>query len=74
MKPICYNPDGTEVPLTSGQRRRNERARIHQINKEKGYRGQYVPCYECGGNMSWCSCCEMYTRTCCVDYGTCMCS
>jgi len=31
-------------------------------------------CPDCGGQMLWCSCCEVYTQTCCVDYGTCMCS
>lgn len=28
----------------------------------------------CGGQEVWCNCCEMFTQTCCVDYGTCMCS
>lgn len=31
-------------------------------------------CPNCGGTMSWCSCCQMWTRTCCVEYGTCQCS
>ena len=34
-----------------------------------------VQCDLCSdGEMSWCSCCEVYTSTCCCDYGTCMCS
>jgi len=39
---------------------------------------QFVPeietCYHCGGAAPWCSVCNVYTSTCCVDYGTCMCS
>ena len=31
-------------------------------------------CILCGGQMVWCSCCRMYSSTCCEDYGTCMCS
>lgn len=28
----------------------------------------------CGGVMDWCSCCNMWSNSCCIDYGTCMCS
>jgi hypothetical protein len=31
-------------------------------------------CSMCGGQMSWCSCCEVWSSTCCCDYGTCQCS
>jgi hypothetical protein len=31
-------------------------------------------CSWCGGEKRWCSCCDMWTRTCCEEYGTCMCS
>lgn len=31
-------------------------------------------CNNCGENMSWCNTCQMFTQTCCVDYGTCQCS
>jgi hypothetical protein len=34
----------------------------------------YVTCPDCGGTMTWCTCCEMYSQNCCVDYGTCQCS
>ena len=30
-------------------------------------------CDQCGGHMKWCDSCGMYTRTCCEDYGDCMC-
>ncbi len=33
---------------------------------------QYCP--DCGGNMTWCTLCEVYTKTCCVEYGTCLCN
>ena len=31
-------------------------------------------CPDCGGQMSWCSCCQVWSKSCCVDYGTCQCS
>lgn len=31
-------------------------------------------CDSCGGQMHWCSCCEVYSQNCCIPYGTCMCS
>ena len=31
-------------------------------------------CPKCGGTMTWCSCCKMWSRTCCETYGTCQCS
>ncbi len=34
----------------------------------------YKPCIKCGGYMTWCSGCEMWSETCCEEYGTCMCS
>lgn len=30
-------------------------------------------CPDCGGQMSWCSCCQMFSQHCCVDWGTCLC-
>lgn len=46
--------------------------------KEKYYEEEYkepVPCdFGCGGLMTWCSICNCWSHTCCVDYGTCMCS
>lgn len=38
------------------------------------YQGDYMACDDCDGEMMWCTCCEVYTKTCCVDYGTCYCS
>lgn len=31
-------------------------------------------CPHCGGQMTWCSHCMVWSRTCCIDYGTCQCS
>lgn len=31
-------------------------------------------CHECGNAMTWCSTCDMWSRHCCVDYGTCQCN
>jgi hypothetical protein len=42
------------------------------------YDGEYIPryrtCSECGGTETWCSSCECYSKTCCQDWGSCMCS
>ena len=38
------------------------------------YVDSWQECPDCGGRMEWCSCCRVYTQTCCVDYGTCLCS
>ena len=31
-------------------------------------------CPDCGGQRSWCSGCQVWSQTCCVEYGTCQCS
>lgn len=31
-------------------------------------------CPDCGGEMTWCESCRMWTQLCCEEYGTCMCS
>ena len=31
-------------------------------------------CESCGGYMSWCRTCQVWTRNCCVEWGTCQCS
>ena len=31
-------------------------------------------CSWCGGQKRWCDICEMWSRSCCEEYGTCMCS
>lgn len=46
---------------------RNKRHRANVLDRGK-------ECPYCGGRMSWCSCCEVWSRTCCEEYGTCQCS
>ena len=36
--------------------------------------GQRGPQCECGGYPTWCAQCRAWSRTCCVEYGTCQCS
>jgi hypothetical protein len=43
-------------------------------NNEGGFVPKYKRCPSCGGKMAWCSICNVYSRVCCVDYGTCLCS
>jgi len=31
-------------------------------------------CDMCGGEMTWCESCQVWSRKCCQDYGTCQCS
>lgn len=31
-------------------------------------------CEYCGNNMSWCGICQVWSSSCCIDYGTCQCS
>ena len=38
------------------------------------YIGETATCQSCFGEKVWCSGCQMYTATCCEEYGTCMCS
>ena len=38
------------------------------------YENEYAYCTDCGGQMTWCETCQMYTKTCCQEYGSCMCS
>jgi hypothetical protein len=39
------------------------------------FKPEYADCdLGCGGQMSWCNCCQVYTSTCCIAYGTCLCS
>jgi hypothetical protein len=43
-------------------------------NEYKEFIPMQQECPDCGGMMTWCTCCEVYSQNCCVDYGTCLCS
>lgn len=47
-----------------------------EIERQERPHGQPAPykCSECGGRETWCAQCLRYSRTCCVEYGTCQCS
>ena len=53
------------------RKRYNKRKRNFEL---KRLRPRYQRCPSCGGQMSWCSSCEQWTKVCCHDWGTCMCS
>lgn len=54
---------------------RKEKRRVNNQNKLHKYgRPSDSECPYCGGTMNWCSCCEMWSSSCCIDYGTCQCS
>ena len=44
-----------------------------KVNRRLKGRGDNT-CPVCGGQMTWCSVCEVWSRTCCEEYGTCQCS
>lgn len=52
----------------AANRRDKNKARNNRVKSRWRY------CDSCGGREQWCSCCKVWTKTCCVDYGTCMCS
>lgn len=54
--------------------KRIDRARKHNIKKSFGYNLGQSGCHYCGGQMTWCSSCNVWSSNCCMDYGTCMCS
>ena len=70
---ITKQPKGTDVPYV-GRINMGDEPRYEEDNEPDGYYGEDMRCGSCEGYMLWCSCCEVYTQTCCVDYGTCMCS
>lgn len=63
-------PEQQIVYRQQASQRRARRTIKHRQNQKQ--RGKECP--ECGGVMSWCSGCEVWSRTCCEDYGTCQCS
>jgi hypothetical protein len=57
-----------------GRRRAIERRKARTKQHRSNVRDGGIECDECGGQMSWCDTCQMWTRNCCVEYGTCQCS
>jgi DnaJ-class molecular chaperone len=47
--------------------------KVEEAYKKEDYEGE-SKCSNCGGEMDWCYTCDQWTSTCCVEYGTCMCS
>lgn len=67
--------EGLKYKRGDGRRvKRLERARLHNLKKAKRYTYYQSVCYMCGGEMTWCGCCDMWSSNCCISYGTCMCS
>jgi len=48
-------------------------ARLAKIRRY-GRQSDDHTCNLCGGEMTWCSSCEVWSSTCCCEYGTCQCS
>jgi len=54
---------------------RKAKRKINQMVKIDRYgRHSESECPYCGGTMNWCSCCQMWSSNCCIDYGTCQCN
>ena len=65
-----YNAEELAKKRYYASLRRAARTKRHRQNQRD--RGEECP--KCFGLMSWCSCCEVWSRTCCEEYGTCACS
>jgi hypothetical protein len=56
--------------------RLNKRTKLWRERGKRGggslHNGKH--CDSCDGQMTWCSCCHMWSRICCEDYGSCECS
>lgn len=61
-----------QVKLDRARFRRSEGTRSKQHKQNVRERG--MKCDYCDGYMSWCSCCDCWTRTCCEEWGSCACS
>jgi hypothetical protein len=65
-----YKAEGLRRSHIRKEERIAERKRkLYQYGKSSDGR-----CPECGGQMTWCSGCQVWSRTCCEKYGTCMCN
>ena len=78
---LCYPLNFNKAFIGSYGRKfyngRKERAQARRDKRNRRYDERPhgdSRCYHCGGQMSWCSCCQMYSSNCCQDYGTCQCS
>lgn len=45
-----------------------------RIVKKQARKEIEAKCENCGGTKKWCPVCRVWSRTCCVEYGTCQCS
>lgn len=68
-KEVEYKAEGLRRAYIRKQARKQERKEKH-----RRYGQGNSTCSMCGGAMTWCSCCEMWSSHCCCDYGTCQCS
>ena len=73
----CYVHCGCGVWVPSGrlyQHKCKPSSEVTKIFNSHEYQGDEVTCPYCGGQMVWCTGCEMYSQVCCEEYGTCECS
>lgn len=52
---------------------KHRRPKPNDSDFRSGY-SYFKRCPDCGGNMYWCTSCEIWSKTCCEDYGSCLCS
>jgi pyruvate dehydrogenase complex dehydrogenase (E1) component len=66
---LTYEAEGQRRMVERKQRRLDRwTAKVHLYGRGT------KKCKMCGGQMSWCSCCEVWSSYCCEEYGTCQCS
>jgi len=55
-------------------KRNQARIAANRARKKRQRKPRTQRCDSCGGQMQWCELCQMFSKTCCEEYGTCMCS
>lgn len=73
-KDKCFEKSYKEERLKRTYMRKNRRKERQKYNIFRYGNRRESTCPYCGGTMSWCCVCQMWSRTCCEEYGTCQCS
>lgn len=70
----CKDTKYLDERLRRTYERKLRRKNMKRENRRRYGRASESTCDHCGGIMTWCYCCQCWTRLCCVEYGTCECS
>lgn len=73
-KDKAFEQQYKEIGLRRTALRKQKRTDRRMIGLWNYGRKSDSKCPNCDGTMNWCSCCQVWSRSCCVEYGTCQCS